>query len=211
MPYQILSFEAGPVATNAYLLIDAESGGAVIIDAPLDSADSIAEAARDAGVMPSALILTHTHWDHTADVVPLKRHFPEMIIYVHPDDEYRLIDPMAHTIWELPFVIEGIKANAYLRDNDVFRLNSITFTVLHTPGHTEGGISLLDSENSLLFVGDTIFANGVGRTDLPGGSWETLLDSITNRLMSLPDETVFHPGHGPSSTIGNERNHINNY
>ncbi len=205
MAYNIQIFEAGPVATNAYLLIDTDAGGGVIIDAPLDSADSIHEAARDAGITPSALILTHTHWDHTADVVPLKRFFPEMIIYVHPDDEYRLIDPMTHTVWDLPFVIEGTKADAYLRHNDTFCLNSITFDILHTPGHTEGGISLLDRENSLVFVGDTLFASSVGRTDLPGGSWDTLLDSITSQLMTLPDNTVIYPGHGPTSTIGEER------
>lgn len=205
MSLQIHAFEAGPVATIGYLVIDEATGDAVIIDAPVDSADRFVAALDAAGATPRALILTHSHWDHTGDVVPLKQRFPEMRIYVHPDDEYRLVDPMAHTIWKLPFTIEGTTPDGHLHQGDTFHLGDIRFDVLHTPGHTEGGICLYDRAHGMIFVGDTLFAGSVGRTDLPGGDWGTLISSITDHLLPLPDETAVYPGHGPSTTIGEER------
>jgi hydroxyacylglutathione hydrolase len=205
MPLKIHAFEAGPVATYGYLVVDSETGDAVIVDAPLDSAEKIAQAAHDAGAVPGALILTHTHWDHTGDAAELKRRFPELLIYVHPNDEYRLIEPMKHTVWKLPFEVEGVHPDRYLSDGDTVGSGAIRFTVIHTPGHTEGGICLYDEAHKLLFAGDTLFAGSVGRTDLPGGAWETLTQSITDRLLGLPDDVRVYPGHGPTTTIGEER------
>lgn len=205
MDIQIQLFERGPVATNAYLLIEPQAKTAVIIDAPLDSAQDIADALQQAGVTPSALLLTHSHWDHTGDAAELKRLFPEMLIYVHPDDEYRLAEPMKHSVWPLPFTIEGIEADRRLHDGDTFALGSLCFQVIHTPGHTEGGICFYDPEHTIIFVGDTLFEGSVGRTDLPGGSWETLLGSINRRLLPLPDDVQVYPGHGSATTIGRER------
>lgn len=205
MPLKIHAFEAGPVATYGYLVVSEETNDGAIIDAPLDSADAIAEAAANAGVTPGALILTHTHWDHTGDAAELKRRFPEMLIYVHQNDEYRLIEPMKHTVWNLPFTIEGIHADRYLHHGDTITVGGICFQVIHTPGHTEGGICLYDATHKTLFAGDTLFAGSVGRTDLPGGAWETLVASINDRLLTLPDDTRVYPGHGPATTIGEER------
>ncbi len=193
------------MATYAYLVIDDETGSGVIIDAPPQSAERIATAAENAGIVPGALILTHTHWDHTGNVAELKRIFPEMLVYVHPDDEYRLVDPMKHTIWKIPFEIEGVAPDRHLHHGDTFAMEGICFDVIHTPGHTEGGISLYDQTNGIIFVGDTLFAGSVGRTDLPGGSWETLLHSITTRLLHLPGDVRVYPGHGETTTIGEER------
>ncbi len=198
-------FECGPVATNAYLVHNEGSQTGLIIDAPMDSVEVIGDAADRKGIIPKALILTHTHWDHTADAAGMKRRWPELLIYVHPSDEYRLIEPMKHTVWALPFTLEQVQADLHLRDGDRFDLDGISLDVLFTPGHTEGGISLLDPVNNILFVGDTLFAGSVGRTDLPGGDWETLLDSIRRRLLSLPDQTMVYPGHGPKTTIAEER------
>src|SRR5438128_1770368 len=113
MSIEIQPFETGPVATLGYLVID-EVKNAVIIDAPMESAQLMQEAMKEVGVTPGALILTHTHWDHTADAAELKKLFPEMLIYVHPDDEYRLLKPMEHSVWTLPFTIEGVKADRHL-------------------------------------------------------------------------------------------------
>ncbi len=201
----IQPFESGPVATVAYLVIDDTSPGAVIIDAPLNSSTAIIAAAEKAGVEPAALILTHTHWDHTGDAAKLKARYPDMLIYVHPADEYRLEAPMEHTVWKLPFIIEPIAADRHLHHGDRFELGDIHFDVIHTPGHTEGGICLYDAVHGLLFVGDTLFAGSVGRTDLPGGDWETLARSIHDRLLDLPDNVNVYPGHGPPTTIGAER------
>lgn len=205
MPLQIHAFESGPVATYAYLAVDIESRKGLIIDAPLQSAGRIIAAADKEGITPEALILTHTHWDHTADAAELKRRYPEMLVYVHPDDEYRMADPMKHTVWQLPFTIEAIAPDRHVRDGDTFTLGGIDFEIMHTPGHTEGGICLYDAAHKTIFVGDTLFAGSVGRTDLPGGDWDTLLRSISERLMPLPDDTRVYPGHGPSTTIGAER------
>lgn len=205
MPLQIHAFEAGPVATFAYFVVETESRSSVIIDAPMGSAERLVAAAEREGSTPGALILTHTHWDHTADAAELKRRYPDMLIYVHPDDEYRLTDPMMHTVWPLPFTLEALSPDRHLHDGDTFSLNGICFQVLHTPGHTEGGICLYDKQHKVIFVGDTLFAGSVGRTDLPGGDWDTLLKSITDHLLPLPDEVRAYPGHGPATTIGAER------
>jgi len=205
MPLEIHDFETGPVATNGYLLIEPDEGTALIVDAPPDSADRMSEALRTRKLTPAALILTHTHWDHTADAAELKRRYPEMLVYVHPDDAYRLIEPMRHTVWPLRFTIEAIEPDRYLRDGDVLDLGSISLRTIHTPGHTEGGICLYDENRNLLFSGDTLFEGSVGRTDLPGGSWETLKSSIEHRLMTLPDDVRVYPGHGFGTTIGRER------
>lgn len=201
----IHSFEAGPVATYAYLVVDTETKDAVIIDAPLESAEAIVRAAEAEGVVPAALILTHTHWDHTGDAAALKERYPEMLVYVHPNDEYRMLAPMQHTIWKLPFTIAPATPDRYVHDGDLVGHGTLRFQAIHTPGHTEGGICLYDARNGLLFAGDTLFAGSVGRTDLPGGDWDTLARSIHDRLLVLPDDVRVYPGHGPATTIGEER------
>jgi glyoxylase-like metal-dependent hydrolase (beta-lactamase superfamily II) len=199
------TFERGPVDTNGYLVYDQESNDAVIIDAPPDFAEDVIAAAEARDLTPSALILTHTHWDHTGDVAALRRHYPEMIVYVHADDEYRLIEPMKYTVWQLPFTIEGSSADRHLHHGDTLTLGALCFEVIHTPGHTEGGICLYDRSRKVIFVGDTLFAGSVGRTDLPGGDTATLMSSIKSRLLPLPDDVRVLPGHGPATTIGRER------
>jgi hydroxyacylglutathione hydrolase len=205
MALQIHAYESGPVATFGYLVIDDASRDAVIIDAPFGASQQMMLDARREGVTPSALVLTHTHWDHVGDAAELRRLFPGLLVYVHRDDEYRLVDPMKHTVWQLPFEVEPVTPDRYLAHGDTFTLGSIVLDILHTPGHTEGGICLYSAEHRAIFVGDTLFAGSVGRTDLPGGDWETLRTSITTHLLSLPDDITVYAGHGPTTTIGVER------
>jgi len=202
---QIKTFASGPVATNAYLVFSEEGSSAIVVDAPMDSADVVASSARKNGVEPEALILTHTHWDHTADAVKMKGLWPRMMVYVHPDDEYRLAEPMKHTIWPVPFQLDPLTPDVHLYHGQRLQLAGLTLEVRHTPGHTEGGVALYCAEEKAVFVGDTLFAGSVGRTDLPGGDWETLVASIWQQLLTLPDDTVVYPGHGPATTIGEER------
>ena len=205
MSLQIHAYESGPVPTFAYLVLDDVTRDAVVIDAPFGSADAIAAEAVRSGVTPSALLLTHTHWDHTGDAAELCRRYPEMLVYVHRDDEYRLADPMKYTVWELPFEVEPVEAHRYLEHGSTLDVGGLSFAILHTPGHTEGGVCLLNEEHKVIFVGDTLFAGSVGRTDLPGGDWETLRASIATHLMPLADDITVYPGHGPTTTIGIER------
>lgn len=203
-PLAIVPVEAGPVATIGYMIIDREAGRAAVIDAPYGSAATFIEQAEKNNVRIDQIWLTHSHWDHTADLAALKK-ATGAPVSVHPDDEYRLAEPMKHSVWPLPFVIEGVTAEEYLRDGDTVTLGAWKFDIVHTPGHTEGSICFIGRETNLAFVGDTLFAGSVGRTDLPGGDLNTLLRSIREHLMTLDDNTRIFPGHGPSGTIGTER------
>lgn len=205
MALQIHAYESGPVATFGYLVIDDVTRDALIVDAPFGLVQPLSLEAMREGVTPSALLLTHTHWDHTGDAAELKRVYPDIRIYVHRDDEYRLIEPMKHTVWPLPFEVEAVKPDGYLAHGDTLSIGGLSFEVLHTPGHTEGGVCLYSKEHRILFAGDTLFAGSVGRTDLPGGDFETLRNSIATRVLTLPDDVEVYAGHGPTTTIGTER------
>lgn len=205
MSLQIQGFTSGPVDTNSFLIWDAEKNG-LIVDAPPESFDKVAAAIEREGISPAALVLTHTHWDHTADVNAFKDRFGEdLIVYVHPDDAYRLEDPMKYLMWQIPLQMKPFAPDRHLHHGDTLELGAMCFDVLHTPGHSEGSICLYDRTHTLLFGGDVLFAGSVGRTDLPGGDHETLMRSIREQLLPLPDETRVLSGHGPLTTIGEER------
>ena len=198
-------FTSGPVATNSFLIWDDEKN-AILIDAPPGSFDSVRVSIEREELSLSAVVLTHTHWDHTADVNQFKEHFGEtLLIYVNPEDEYRLEDPMKYLGWPVDLEMEPTKPDRHLYHGDTFELGAIRFDILLAPGHTEGSICLYDRVHRVVFVGDVLFAGSVGRTDLPGGDAATLLRSIKDVLMPLPDETRVFPGHGPATTIGTER------
>ncbi len=200
-----LLFTSGPVATNSFLVSD-EEGHALIIDAPPGSFPSVVAAIEERGLRPGALVLTHSHWDHTADLNLFRERFgEEMIVYGHPDDEYRLSDPNSYLGFPIDIKLPEMKSDRPLVDGNTFTLGGMEFEVIHAPGHTEGSICLYDPERRVIFVGDVLFAGSVGRTDLQGGDHQTLIDSITNRLMPLDDDIQVLPGHGPVTTIGEER------
>lgn len=201
---KIFTIEAGPVATNGYLVVDEKSHTAVVIDAPMQSADWFIKTAKQNGAQIVAIWLTHSHWDHTADVAQLIRETNASVV-IHPDDEYRLLDPNAHTVFKMPVSFEPAKATNYIMHGSVIHLSNIAFEVRHTPGHTEGGVCFIQHEHKVVFVGDTLFKESIGRTDLPGGNHETLLKSIRRELLPLPDDYVCYPGHMDITTIGEER------
>ena len=152
----------------------------------------------------TTILLTHSHWDHTGDAAKLQR-ATKAHIAVHPDDDYRLSEPNKYTGFPLPFTLEACKADRYLHAGDSLMLGAWTFEVRHTPGHTEGGICFIDHARKLAFVGDTLFAGSIGRTDLPGGDTATLLNAIRTQLFTLDDDFVVLPGHGNRTSIGTER------
>ena len=201
---KIFPIESGPVATYGYMVSDSATGVAAVIDVPIGSADFFIEAAARENVHITTILLTHSHWDHTGDAAKLQR-ATKAHIAVHPDDEYRMIEPNAYTGFPLPFTLEACKADQYVRAGDTVTLGAWTFEVRHTPGHTEGGICFIDHARKLAFVGDTLFAGSIGRTDLPGGDTATLLNAIRTQLFTLDDDFVILPGHGNRTSIGTER------
>lgn len=205
MSLHIEGFTSGPVATNSFLVWDEDKHG-LIVDAPPGSFDEVVTMIESEGITPGALVLTHTHWDHTADVNAFKERFgEELIVYVHPDDEYRLSDPMKYLLWPIPLQMEPFVPDRHLHHGDRLELGAMRFDILHAPGHSEGSICLYSQDYSLVFGGDVLFAGSIGRTDLPGGNHATLMQSIREQLLPLPDETQVLPGHGPLTTIGEER------
>lgn len=202
---KIFPIESGPVATYGYMISDAEAGVAAVIDVPLESAEHFLEAAKQENVRITHILLTHSHWDHTGDAAKLQR-ASGAHIYVHPDDEYRMGEPNKYTGFPLPFTLEACTADGgYLRGGDTLSVGAWVLEVRHTPGHTEGGICFIDHARKLAFVGDTLFAGSIGRTDLPGGDHETLLNAIRTELFPLDDDFIVFPGHGERTRIGVER------
>lgn len=199
----IACVEAGPVATNGYLLADTIKKTGIIIDAPYESLSVFNAIAEHLQISLAELWLTHSHWDHTADAEHCAAR--NMNILIHPADEYRLQDPMNHTVWPLPFTMAPVQPTRYIQEGDIVSVGDWQLTVIHTPGHTEGGVCFICHEHDCAFVGDTLFQGSIGRTDLPGGNAEELLQSIQSKLLVLPYEMVIFPGHGAISTIGEER------
>lgn len=189
----------GTLQTNCYLVVCPETHSALVID-PADSAERILAAAQQKGARIEQILLTHAHMDHIGALPDLRKATGARVL------AHRLEPVMLDQYLGLfglgPDQFPPIAPDLELEGGEKLSAGHLTGLVIHTPGHTPGGISLrVDND---LFTGDTLFAQGVGRVDLPGGSLETLLQSI-QRLFTLPDETRVYPGHGPSSTIGVEK------
>ncbi len=195
---------SGPVDTNGYIIVDEATSKAVIVDAPMDSADWYVQRIRKAGWQVTDLWLTHSHWDHTADCAKLKRELG-LKIFLHQADEYRLYNPNAHTVFALPFELEGSTVDAYFHHGDILHLGSQCWELRHTPGHTEGGVCFVNHDDGVVIAGDTLFHGSIGRTDLPGGNMEQLISSIHRELLTLEDHYRVLCGHMDPTTIGEER------
>lgn len=201
---RIEAIAAGPALTNAYLVADSVSKDAVLIDAPPASASWYSERLLQLGLQARAIWLTHSHWDHIADAAHLAQSL-EIPVFVHPLDAYRLHDPNAHTILPLPLKLESVPIGGYFHHGDRIQLGSYSFEVRHVPGHTEGSVAFIEHTRGIVFCGDALFAGSIGRTDLPGGDYDQLIESIQRELMGLPDHYVCYPGHMHATTIGQER------
>jgi len=190
----------GPIATNVHVLADERTREAIAIDTATPSLAWIAEelAARDWTL--KFIVSTHGHWDHIGDNAVVAEHTGAEIA-VHALDRERLTDPQP--LWA-PFEIVPSVPAVDLAEGGEVRFGSLRLTVLHTPGHTAGSVCLYDPDAGLLFSGDTLFAGGWGRVDLPGGDPDEMVASL-GRLSALPDQVRVYPGHGTETTVGRER------
>ncbi|MHC4499733.1 MAG: MBL fold metallo-hydrolase [Planctomycetota bacterium] len=197
----------GAFETNCYILRQGpDATGCLIIDAGL-GAGELVDFLQENGLSPAGVLLTHGHADHMAGVPELRRSFPDVKVYIHKLDAEMLTGAKDNLSELAGILLRTEPAEFLLDEGDIIEQAGIRLQVLETAGHTPGGISLYSKDEGIVFAGDALFADSIGRTDFPGGSMSQLLKSIRQKLFTLPDETLVYPGHGPTTTIAHEKTH----
>lgn len=196
---RIYSFPVGPLSTNCLLIDDASE--LVIIDPGLGSFQKILESVEFNHFTPKAIWLTHSHWDHTADLAKCKKYF-DIPVYVHSLDAGNVKKPGSDGL-PVFIPIEKVEDVQLINDGDILEIGKTSFKVMHTPGHSPGGCCFYCQEENILISGDTLFAGSIGNLSLPTANAEKMWDSM-NRLAKLNKKTKVYPGHGESTTLENE-------
>lgn len=200
---RIEMLEVGQIEANCYLVYDEQTREALVID-PGAEGERIQKRIEVLALKVKYIINTHGHLDHIGANGYLKEKNREAEICIHRGDSEMLTDPRKNiSFYFAGKEIDGPPADRHLEAGEVLTIGTLNFKVLHTPGHTLGGICLVGE--GVCFTGDTLFAGSIGRTDLPGGSFPTIIKAIKNELFVLDEETVVYPGHGPQTTIGHEK------
>lgn len=198
----VVCITVGVFQENCYLYADSETREAVIID-PGDEAERILQQIAELHLIPKYIINTHGHIDHVGAIDALSEMY-NVPLAIHPDDVYMYTDERIASMFGRSAPLVRRKPDILLKEGDFISFGSLTLEVLATPGHTQGGICLL-SRPYCIFTGDTLFHRGIGRTDLEGGNYEQIITSIQKKLYTLDDDLVVFPGHGPPSTIAEEK------
>lgn len=214
----IVGFPAGPWATNCYVVSTGIGQECVVIDPGKDAASGVADVIAERKLKPVAVVLTHGHLDHMWSVVPVCKN-SDIPAYIHPGDRKLLADPMSGISGETKQAFAAMTGGQMqfvepddvreLADQAVMELAGLQITVDHAPGHTPGSVAFRIPEAAenpqVMFSGDLLFAGSIGRTDLPGGDMDAMIDSLARVVLPLPDTTAVLPGHGGTTTIGQER------
>jgi len=204
MPQQILTLQLGPAFTNAYIIADEKTKNAVVVDPAWDG-DKILAAAEERGWQVGQIWYTHPHFDHIGGVAALVKGLGVIPpIAMHPDDRWLWLEQGSAGLFGYT-IDPGPEPSVSLQHGMKLKLADHEFEVRHAPGHTPGHVLYYCPQEKLVFVGDVIFHSGIGRTDFPGGDYKTLIESINSQVMTLPDDTRLLNGHGPETTVGQER------
>ncbi len=197
----IQTFPAGPIETNAYLVIDEATKRALVIDAPHGVTEELVTASEGAGATIETLYITHAHWDHVGDAAELKERFGVPLL------AHRLSEPgiaAPETLpFDVPIPLTPTAVDRFVEDGDTVVLGETTFTVMHLPGHEPGHTALYSEPDRVFLGGDVLFPNGHGRIDIAGASADDMAASM-KRLSTLPSDVTVYPGHGLPTTIGAE-------
>ncbi|HZK33251.1 MAG TPA: MBL fold metallo-hydrolase [Tissierellaceae bacterium] len=197
---EIIRVTAGVYGVNCYIVYDNTKEG-IVVD-PGGDADEILEIIKEKEINIKYIVLTHGHGDHIGGLVELKNTL-KVPIMIHGEDRTMLADGSKNLSPTMAMGRVEVEPDILLKDGDIIKMGNQEILVIHTPGHTKGGIALKVQDN--IITGDTLFTGSIGRTDLLGGDYSQLIESIKEKLFIYPDETKVYPGHGPSSTIGREK------
>jgi len=196
---------SGPIQTIGYLLTEPQLGAAVLVDAPGDILDKIRPLLAKDGCVLRELWLTHGHWDHTQDSAKIKREL-DVRVRAHPADRGLIETPeLMEEFMGAKLGLEPVVVDEWLHQGDRIKALGREFEVRHVPGHCPGNVLFYEPGAKAALVGDALFKRGVGRWDLPAGDFDLLARSIREQIYTLPDETIVFPGHGPRTTVGEEK------
>lgn len=196
-------FPVGPLQCNCSVIGDEATHEAMVID-PGDDIEDVLQIIRENGLTVKQIVVTHAHIDHVGGAMKLRQATGAPILLNQNDyDLLKMLDVQAAWIGVPP--PGPVQIDSSISTGDKVSAGSLTADVIHTPGHTEGSVCLYFPAQQKLIAGDTLFAGSIGRTDLPGGSFKKIMSSLHEKVMALPDETIVIPGHGPATTIGEER------
>lgn len=198
---KIVRIPAGIYAANCYIVYDESNKNGILVD-PGGDVDDILTVIKENKIEVNYIILTHGHGDHIGGVLGLKEALGASVM-IHESDKDMLIDGNKNLSTVMSMGSIEMEPDRLLKDGDIIEFGNLNAEIIHTPGHTLGGICIKIGDS--LITGDTLFAGSIGRTDLPGGDYDTIIKSIKDKIMIYSDDTKVYPGHGSSSTVGKER------
>lgn len=198
---EITILTVGPIQTNCYIINREGSSDCVVID-PGEEADKIASYVSRKGLKNQGILLTHGHFDHITGVSGLVSKIGGKV-YAYEGEKELMMDPGQNGSVMMGYEL-ALEPECLLRDGEILSIAGMDLKVIHTPGHTRGSCCYYAEEEKILFSGDTIFMESVGRTDFPTGSARELIDSVRNKVLSLPSDVKIYPGHGPETSVAYE-------